>query len=149
MIDHGALTDLVLGHLQTVSGELVGDGIAPADGGWVKGQPNQSVFVPYSVLASGGASPTVTDFRYTFDWRVSWSLRHFGGSRKQVDWIATKNRSAVEGLLQEHFGVSDEFKIIGMSWDSLGAVNRIDTTNPAFWQAFDSFSFICSRVHIV
>lgn len=148
MIEHGALTDLLLTHLETESGQLVGDGIAPAEGGWADGQPNKGIFVPYMVAVSSGATVEINDMAYAIDWRVNWSLRSFGGSRKQADWIATKSRNAVEGLLHSTFGTDDPYKIIGVAWSALGPVTRIDTVNPPFWQTFDSFGFICSRVQL-
>jgi len=149
MIDHGALTDLLIYQLSTDTGELVGDGIAPAEGGWLKGQPNQSVYVPYMVLVSGGASVMINDLDGNLDWTVNWSLRYFGGSRKQVDWIANKARNAIDGgpnnVLHNTFGVNQPFKITAVQWTNLGAVSRVDTVNPPYWQVYDSFGLVCSR----
>jgi len=44
VIDHGALTDIILATMSEV--ELVGDGTAPADGGGLQGQPNVAAFGP-------------------------------------------------------------------------------------------------------
>jgi len=148
MIDHGALTDKILTQLAT-SGELIGDGVAPAGGGWLQGQPNQSVFVPYTVLVSTGANVMINDLDGNLDWTVNFNLRHFGGSRKQCDWVANKTRAvvdaAVNALIHQTFGSGEVFKIAAINWQALGAVNRVDTVNPAFWQAFDTLGFICSR----
>ena len=147
MLDHGALTDLVLEHL-TMQQEvvLIGDGVAPLDGGWQKGQPNQNVFRPYAVLVSGGAGVRENAVFTGIDptWAVTWSLRSFGGSRKQVDWTAHIVRQAIEGLMKKTFG-SPTYKIHAVEWQSLGSVSRLDSTDPPFWQAFDSFATVCSK----
>ena len=146
MIDLGALTELLIAELGAVEGLLVGDGIAPMDGGWLQGQPNQSVFRPYVVLSSQGASPrentpwTGTDPA----WAVTWSLKHFAGSRKQLDWAALQARAAVHGITKTTFGV-DVYKVHALEWSSLGSINRIDSVDPPFWQAFDTFTLVCSR----
>lgn len=149
MIDHGALTDLVISQISTVTGELVGDGIAPAGGGWLQGQPNQNVFVPYTVVVSAGATVEIDGLDGRLDFIVNWSLRHFGGSRKQCDWIAQKSRDAIDNepsaLITQTFGVDTPYKIIDVRWQNLGAVTRIDTVNPAFWQSYDSFGIVCAR----
>lgn len=149
MIDHGALTDLIISQISTTTGELVGDGIAPADGGWLQGQPNQNIFVPYTVVVSAGANVTINDLDGRLDFQVNWSLRHFGGSRKQCDWIAQKTRDAIDGgpnnLLHQNFGSVMQYKITAIQWQTLGAVSRVDTVNPAFWQAYDSVGIVCAR----
>jgi hypothetical protein len=148
VIDHGALTDKILTQLAT-SGELIGDGVAPVDGGWLQGQPNQSVFVPYTVLVSTGSNVMINDFDGNLDWTINFNLRHFGGSRKQVDWVANKTRAVVDAgvntLLHATFGTTEVYKVTAIQWQALGAVNRVDTVNPAFWQCFDTVGFVCSR----
>lgn len=146
MIDVGALTEMLLEHLRDGSDALVGDGIAPKEGGWLQGQPNKDVFRPYLVLVSQGASPrentpwTGTDPA----WAVTWSLRSFGGSRKQADWVALAGRAAVAGITKRTFG-TDEHKVHALEWGGLGSVNRIDSVDPPFWQIFDTFTLVCSR----
>ena len=149
MINHGALTDALITRVTTGSAQLVGDGIAPEGGGWATGQPNKGIFVPYIVVVSQGARVSTENFTGFMDWRVTWSTRNFGGSRKQVDWVAQKSRESIDSINKTLFGESgDQYKIINVEWDSLGAVQRIDTVNPPFWQTFDSFALICSRVVI-
>lgn len=146
MINHGDLTDLVLEHLRLQSDVEIGDGIAPVNVGWLKGQPNQNVFKPYAVLVSSGASvreaPNFTGIDPT--WAVTWSLRTFGGSRKQVDWASFIVRSAIEGLMKKTFG-DPVFKVHAVEWQGLGAVSRLDSTDPPFWQTFDTFTTVCSK----
>ena len=153
MMDHGALVDAFLAHLSvtvalgfTVGSEpLVGDGVAPVDGGWVNGQPDSGVFRPYSVLVDAGSSPRAADLALSFPgaWTCGWSVRSFGGSRKQCDWMATRARAAVDGMGRTVFG-EDPWTVIGTEWSSLGSVVRIDSTNPPFWQVYDTLSLIVS-----
>jgi hypothetical protein len=150
MLDHGLLTDLVISHLEDriaalVSSSalpLVGDGVAPDGGGWLEGQPGQGVFRPYVVVASGGASPRYQNLS-TFEpnWGANYSLRSFGGSRKQCDWMATISRQAIEGMVPTAVGT---WQVIGLEWGSLGPVSRVDATAPPFWQVFDSVSLVLS-----
>lgn len=142
MIDHGALTERLLAHL-SLTVDHVGDGVAPYDGGWLDGQPNSGAFVPYVVLVSQGAYPKVTTFCNGYDWDVSWSLRSFGGSRKQCDWIALQARESIDAFAQHVFG-ANPYAVKNVTWGSLGAVQRIDTVDPPYWQSFDSFSLYCS-----
>lgn len=140
MIDHGALTDALLAHLAEV--ELIGDGVAPSGGGWVEGQPNVVAFRPYAVLVDGGMQPiTSPNLIKTSrpDWTASWSLRYFGGSRKQCDWIAGLFRPAIEGLRGQTFGI-DPHKIRSVDPLMMGAVSRNDQVDPPYWQAFDSLT---------
>jgi hypothetical protein len=149
MIDHGVLTDHVLAALQasfdelTTPPPLVGDGEAPIDGGWVEGQPGSGAFRPYTVLVSAGAAPRGPDLGSPEPpWAVGFSLRSFAGSRKQCDWIATKARLAVRGLLRDEFDAP--WKVSGVEWQSLGPVVRVDATSPKTWQVFDSTVLVCS-----
>lgn len=150
MLDHGLLTDLVLAHLESqVAGlvdspalPLVGDGVAPDGGGWLEGQPGAGVFRPYVVVASAGAVPRYLDVSsFDPDWGVGFSLRSYGGSRKQCDWMATLSRRAVAGVASLAVG---EWRVIGVEWGTLGPVSRVDATSPPFWQSFDSVSLVLS-----
>jgi len=154
MIDHGALTDLVLETLAaavaanpdvtTGKEPPIGDGVAPAGGGWVEGQPGNGVFVPYGVLASGGGAPRALDLGgHVPGFAIGFSLRAHGGSRSQCDWMATVLRSSIEGLSHQTFG-ADPWKIINIEWPTLGPVSRVDAVAPPFWQVFDTFNLICS-----
>jgi hypothetical protein len=142
-VDHGALTDLLLAAIEDYFGvtplsPLVGDGEAPAGGGWLEGQAGVGVFRPYTVVVSAGAVPLAPDMSsHGVCWKVGFSLRSFGGSRRQCDRQAFMARGGVEAVHQLSFG-SDPWRVFGFEWTALGPVSRIDSTSPAFWQAFDS-----------
>jgi len=137
VIDHGALTDALLTYLGRV--ELVGDGIAPSEGGWLMGQPNVVSFRPYAVLVDGGAQQIMTPNLMVDrpDWSASWSLRFFGGSRRQCEWIAGQFRPSIAGLRNLEFG-EDEHRIVSVDLSMLGSVMRNDQVDPPYWQANDN-----------
>jgi len=149
MMEMGSLTELVIDHVADISGQLVGDGIAPAEGGWVSGQPNSGIFAPYLVIVSTGAAPRYSSMddltTAILTWEVSYQMRGYGGSRAQVDWVMTVGRSALEGLTHSVFGVHDTYRIKATDWKSLGATVRNDAVDPPYWQVADSFYFLCSR----
>jgi hypothetical protein len=140
VIDHGALTDAILASLGAV--ELMGDGIAPNEGGWIMGQPNVVAFRPYGVLVDGGMmpveSPQLIKGSRT-DWKASWSLRYFGGSRQQCDWIAGVFRPEIDRLRNLEFG-TDVHRILNTDPLVIGAVMRNDQVDPPYWQASDNLT---------
>lgn len=140
MINTGLLTDELLDHM-TAQGVLVGDGVAPKEGGWTSGAPNVEAFTAYTVVSYDGGSPAMEGLQTYPEWLVIFALRHYGGSRLQVDWASNKARNAVNGINSTVF---DAHKVIGVQWRSLGAVSRIDQTDPSMWQAFDSVSLHCA-----
>ena len=147
MIDTGALTDVFLDSMSLAldtagfSATLVGDGTAPAEGGWVAGQPGSGLFRPYVVLVSGGAAPRwQTPASYTPCWAVAFSLRSYGGSRPQCDLMATAARGCADAMGKTEFA---SWKVVNVEWGSLGATTRVDAASPPFWQAFDMVTLVC------
>lgn len=150
MIDTGTMTDTLLLRLTgTPASLLIGDGVAPTAGGWGTGAPNVGTFTPYTVLAFEGAIPTNPEVaRAEPDWETRWQLRHYAGSRDQGDWQALRARERVVSALQVIFGVNVQYKIAALRWNSLGAMQRNDTTDPPYWQASDVVVLSASRVNI-
>lgn len=143
MIDTGAFTDALLAMLAD-GGVLVGDGVAPESGGWDKGQPQVSRFVPYATLGFSGGGVHIDPIAPLGgeDWSLSFSLRSFGGSRKQVDWVAASARAIVVSVGAARPLVGG-FRVARVSWQSLGAVSRVDSVDPPYWQVYDAFSLLC------
>ena len=140
MIDHGALTDVMLTALAQV--ELVGDGAAPPEGGWIMGQPNVDAFRPYLVLVDGGMQPIPSPQLIKTDrpdWNASWSFRYFGGSRKQCEWIAGIFRPTIHLFRGLEFGV-DVHRILNVNPLMMGAVTRNDQVDPPYWQVIDNLT---------
>ena len=103
MIDIGALTTDFVSVL-TGHSLLIGDGLAPNEGGWATGMMNTGQFTAYSVVGFDGASPDMPSLVLEPDWSTQWSLRHYGASRKQVDYQAAAARAAVYSMLDRRPG---------------------------------------------
>lgn len=141
MIDTGALTTKVIERF-AAHGLLIGDGVAPTAGGWSEGQPNVDRFVAYSTVSFDGAVPALPDLTIKPDWEALFSVRHFGGARKQCDFQATATRGVIDDLRRMTVG---DFTVIAVTWKSLGAMTRVDQTDPPYWQAFDLVALVCSQ----
>src|SRR5512139_649642 len=140
MIDTGAMTQKVLDALGNAS-LLVGDGVAPDTGGWITGSPNVDGFLAYTTVGFDGGTPAMPDVTTSTDWELTFSLRHFGGSRAQCDFQAKAARTAVTAV--RHAVVGD-YTIIGVRWASLGPMSRNDQVDPPYWSAYDYVVLMCS-----
>lgn len=138
IVNVGLLTD----HVVSFFGDdllPVGDGVAPAEGGWRLGQPNVDVFVPYAVVSSAGVTRSLTELCSNGrTWDCQFSLRYHGGSRKQADWAATSGRRQFDKVCVSDFAEDAvRWRVFGLSWSSLGGVQRVDQTDPPFWSVQD------------
>lgn len=146
-LPRGPLTAWVLKVLRDALAEaapsspiLVGDGVAPEEGGWSAGQPGRGSFAPYVTLAGGSATPAPVNHigdRFV-DWIVTYQLRATGASREQVDWIGDR----VAGVLWARVGAKltldgETWKVVDLRLPSRGAPGRTDTTDPPYWEAAD------------
>jgi len=138
MIDTGSVLVDVLEGFRVLSEQQVGDGIRPENVGWLNGEPNTGVFVPYSVVTIAGA--TTRDMPLSYDqlvksWQVTFRLTHYGASRAQTDFVATKVRGAVSGFMRQRAG---GFEVTGARWAGLGSMTRDDSINPPLWSVSDT-----------
>ena len=143
MIDIGKLTDQLVTALAQSSGQAIGDGIRPDGVGWLDGQPNVGVFVPYGVLSFQGAQPRDTTIRFSEQiraWTTNWRLSYYGGARNQCDWVAARIRDELDNAIGQEFGI---YKVTGASWRSLGAIERRDDIDPPMWSMTDTFTLSC------
>lgn len=145
MIDTGKLTDALLEALST-DGVEIGDGVRPAGVGWAAGYPNFKSFTPYSVVQLVGGAPDPALERIDCDFRITFSLRHHGATRVNVDYQARLLRPTVSQMKGTEFGLDDWFKVIGVTWDSLGPVDHNPTVDPPMWSIDDRFTLLCSRL---
>lgn len=143
MIDTGAFTDQLLVRLKDASNRyLVGDGIAPKEGGW-SGSPDSGVFIPYTVLTClGGAPRNPGPNLDQIDWQLTFSLRTHAASRLQVDKALSLIRPVIDALdnTLDSVGV---YTVRNVTWESLGGVTRTDQGNSAMWSVTDSFGLVC------
>lgn len=146
----GFLTDNLLDHLEAQLRLkpyqlLVGDGIAPKEGGWSEGQPGEGKFVPYTVVSTGPASanqrsPLGVD---NDSWRADYSFRAVGGSRQQADWVADRIREVAHDFPKDYG--DPQWRVIRVQFTSLGAVSRNDQVDPPYWELSDSVSLWVER----
>jgi hypothetical protein len=146
LYQRGPLVDLVLAHLNagiaTASIDLlVGDGTAPKDGGWTKGQPGTGTCRPYLVLTDVGASPrpfgdAVRD--QDTSWSQNYSVRYCGGSRQQAHWAGDHSRASLQDLQKTVVAIPASWKIVRIMYASLGPVMRNDSIDPPLWEGSDS-----------
>ncbi len=147
MIEVGELTKNLLSHLESVGGGLlVGDGIAPFDGGWLEGQPNVSAFRPYTVLQGGQAAPMQRDRMVPSEseWQVTYQTRTFSGSTTQLRTYAQKVRNVVTAYA-DPFGVADVFNVVHTHCAQLGMEQRNDAVDPPYWSVTDAWRIEVSR----
>lgn len=143
MIDIGKLADQLISSMGQSSGQAIGDGIRPDNVGWLDGQPNTGVFIPYGVLMFQGATPRDVTLRFSEQiraWTTNWRLSYYGGARQQCDWVATRIRDTLDNAIGQEFGI---YKVTGVSWRSLGAMERHDEIDPPLWSMTDSFTLSC------
>lgn len=148
MIETGALYQLLFDRLDSIADTLlVGDNIAPKDGGWLQGQPNVSVFRPYVVLMQGPTTPVTPDriVPSHSEWNVSFSVRTFAGAPAQLRTYSQRVRNAIDGFEKAYFGTEDVFKVVHTHFDQLGSLVRDDAVDPPYWQTFDAVRCEVSR----
>jgi len=127
--------------LAEISWLEVGDGIAPVNGGWSKGEPNTGDYVPYAVVAFSGARPRTPELSLSKAeeaWVTTFQLRYHAASRQQTDWTAMACRGAVNALLRSLVVADETFAVTWVEWQSLGAVVRNDSVDPPIWSSTDS-----------
>ena len=150
MIDLGSLTDTLLAHLRDVSQQLVGDSLPPEGSGWLDGQPNTGVFVPYLTVAAAGAAPRFSTLDIVdtaiLSWTVDYQVRGHGGSRSQADWVAYQGRLAAHSMKDATFGDDiASYRVIATEWKSVGPTARNMAVDPPIWTVLDTVTLVCSR----
>lgn len=143
VFSRGPLTDAILDFLTAAlqpHGILVGDGIAPNDGGWTGGQPGEGNFRSYVVVSTLQASKGFQDPVPGGDtsWRASYGLRSVGALRHQSDWTADKARQAMKDYKPKHIDLDGDWRVLKTSFETLGPVTRNDTSDPAYWELLDT-----------
>lgn len=145
ILARGSLTDDMLLYLTTQLADkdiLVGDGHAPADGGWTGGQPGEGSFQPYVVLATGPAQKQSRDPLATDDtsWLATYTVKSVGALRSQTDWTADQARKVLADFRFKHINLDGDWAIRQTTFPRLGGVDRNDATDPPTWEQVDQVS---------
>lgn len=142
------LTGLLLSTLDTALEQPVGDMVIPQGGGW-SGVPNApgATFTPYVVLVTLTASRSTGPMGASqADWQMTYMVESFGASREQCEWMADHARSALDVLAKQQIVLgTDTYKVQQVRVDSIGAVNRVAVTEPAFYGQQDGLSLWLSK----
>lgn len=141
----GVLTDDLLDYLeQTFAAAeftlLVGDHLAPEEGGWSGGQPGTGEFVPYLVLTTGPATRNAKDpiGRDNSSWSAAYTLRAVGATRTQADWAADMARSAVVGYAKRKPEGLGGWKVQLTLYSVLGDIQRNNSVDPPYYELTDT-----------
>ena len=146
MIERRKLTEELLTTLQ--NDLVVGLSNRPTDGGW-DGVPNDNGtnFVPFCVLSpetatrsSGplGIPPT--------EWQLPYNLGCYGVSPNQAEWVADKARGLLMALNNTTVVLGDSsYRIQQVYPSAIGAIRRIDVTDPNHWGQNDSYTVWLSK----
>jgi hypothetical protein len=148
----GPLTDWLLDYLEdrlaaSDSALLLGDGIAPVEGGWTGGQPGKGEFRAYLVVSTGVVRHRDNDPLAGGDssWLASYGLRGVGGSRQQADWAADQGREALNAARNIDLDLGGPWRMQQARYESLGGVSRNDNTDPPYWEVSDTVALWMDR----
>ena len=139
MIERRLLSALVVAAADG-AGMPVGLANAPIDGGW-DGQPNQdgSNFTPYVVVTpqtATQASGPMSDPQA--DRQIPYAISSFGVLPEQTEWMADKARSAIGNMKKTVVSLGDgDYKVQQVRTDVMGGLQRVDSTDPAYWGQVD------------
>lgn len=141
------LTKALLDQLATLN-VPIGDMVIPRAGGW-SGAVNGpgSTFRPYVVLVTLTASRSSGAFADSqADWQIPYMVESFGASREQCEWMADSARDGLDALSKTRLQLGeDRYKVQQIRVDSIGAVNRVTVTEPAFYGQQDGYSIWLSK----
>lgn len=142
----GPLTDWLLDRLESELSEinsavLLGDGIAPEDGGWTGGQPGVGQFRAYTVITTAAATrlhaSPIGDSANS--WSAGYVFRSVGGSRQQAEWAADRTRVALDRVKKINLDLmTGTWRLTKVHYETLGGVSRNDSTDPPYWELADT-----------
>ena len=142
----GPITDYLIAQLTAeLSPLLVGDAIAPPQGGWQGGDVGAGDFAAYVVLGTGPASqinqPAQTLRDQSGDeWNLAYTLTSYGGVRKQCDDLADMVRAAWQSIdLSRTVDLSQPWGFQSRQMTSYGSVDpQYVGTAVQWWSCRDS-----------
>lgn len=146
----GPLTQALLDTLTASLGKPVGDGQAPAAGGW-RGDPNAptSKFVSYVVLIplpAQNSSGSLGDSQS--EWRLGYQLVSVGIRRDQVELISDRSRGLLDALRGQKLQLGDHrWGLQQVRTEVIGGLARNDATDPPYWTQADQVSLWLTKEH--
>lgn len=144
----GEATTWLRGYLGTaLDPVLVGDGVAPEDGGWAEGTPNSaSGFAEYVVLkgerTSNMQARTALCRTFSDSFHMAYRLSSFHTSRSAADDLLADAVEVMRTLGDAGtVAVGPQMEVYGHQlWlDSVGGAVRDDSTYPKLWSSQASF----------
>lgn len=115
-----------------------GDGEQPAGVGW-QGNPDASVFVPFTVLhpiAGGVTTGTMDD--WVADAQLIYQVSCHGSTRRQCQGLIDAVKPLMIGL---HSATVTGWTVFHVDIDMNGGATRMDTVQPAQWWGFPRYRF--------
>lgn len=149
MITRRELSGLIVDTLRdTPNVSDIGLAKAPHGAGW-SDAPNKdmSSFMPYGVVNPGASGSNTGPISGNLqDWQLPYMVMSFGVTPEQTEFIADslryqfitmKNSSVVLG--------SFDYKIQQVKIESIGAIQRVDATEPPYYGQTDSYTVWLSK----
>ena len=131
-----ALISALIAQIAT-TGIIVGDHIAPKEGGWSSGQPGMGEFTGYTAVFSGQVNLVPSTFcPGDLDASCQFSTRTFGTTRKQADDLALLVRNCLVGFKPD----AGEYRTNMLICNSIGPNERMDDTEPKRWRVSDNYT---------
>lgn len=154
--DRGVLTDTLVVALTAALDDdpaiLVGDGMAPVEGGWPKGEPGEGDFVPYIVLTCGSWRPAagLTLAPAGDAWSASYRVGSYGGQREHADYVADRVHQCWPRMQLDPMTLGHGGEWGFASWDiaEMGEVVRNDQIQPSMWSTTSALTLLVTRKHL-
>jgi hypothetical protein len=123
----------------------------PGDGGW-RGAPasDGSNFHPYTVLVPATVSTQIApDLGYGQDhWRVPYLVNIYAVRGDQCELLSDRCRVALAGMVDSTITATQAglvYAVMKVSFTSVGAVTRVDQTDPPFYTQTDTIEVWVSK----
>lgn len=131
-----------------LTGIDVGIAARPKDGGW-QGTPNDdgTNFSPFAVLTPETATRSGGPLKDSkSEWQLPYNLGCYGISPEQAEWLADKARGLLDALRGTNVTLGAEtYRIQQVYPSTIGAIRRIDITDPPHWGQNDTYTVWLSK----
>ena len=149
MITRRELSGAIVDELRTTPNVTdIGLAKAPQDVGWNNAPSKDlSSFRPYGVVnpgASGGHTGPIGGNLQ--DWQLPYMVMSFGVTPEQTEFIADALRYQFVSMKNTTVVLGGfDYKIQQVKIESMGAIQRVDATEPAYYGQTDSYSVWLSK----